>query len=817
MCMNYALFLTAAFAAGTATDSAEKPGRPVPLVNGGFEAEAPHEGWSLHVYGAQPSVTLDVSTRRAGRQSLRVSAAALSDTAFGQEVQLQPGRWYCLRGWVRTERLDAHAAPICGTFQVQRQAGQGVVATGRNHSGTQDWTQETIYFTPPDDGLTRIAIFFVGYGKGTGAAWFDELTLEEIEVRASTLTVTRVPLCPGTISPYQSGQFIEYLCGLTLSMYSEKVFDGSFEGVPEYRFEFRKATDRIEQPWYPDGATHRGEFALDATGAFNGKVAQRITQKPGEPSTLGISQGGKYVQQGAPLRCALYLRASRPPGREAAATGSSPTSANSGAAPDREDSAPILSQPVRVSLWGQAATHAVAEFRPTGQWQRYEAVLTPSATDDHATLTIEFRGPGTLWIDQVSLLPGDSVGGWRRDVAEALQALRPGIIRFGGSTTEGFDWKATIGDPAQRVPFTTCWGGLEPGNAGLEEFVQLCRWVHAEPLLCVRFTGKQPRDAADQVEYFNAPATSPMGKLRAANGHPEPYGVKYWQIGNELGDEHYQQGLAQFCQAMKAVDPSIRLMAAFPSPSVLQHAGQYLDYICPHHYGCHQLSALEEDVRRCRQMIAEHAPGRDIRLGITEWNTTAGDRGLGRAMLWTLDNALWCSRYHNFMHRHCDLIEIANRSNLTDSFCSGILQTDNHRLFKTPTYYAQQLYAAHAGQVPLTVNTDSRLPGDPALDTSATMTADGRSISIFVVSHTTVPQSRTLDLTALGPLADDADVWTLADTLRAGERDVANSWREPDRIRAQASHTSLAQGQLAYEFPPLSLTVLKFRQQPVPK
>ena len=129
-------------------------------------------------------------------------------------------------------------------------------------------------------------------------------------------------------------------------------------------------------------------------------------------------------------------------------------------------------------------------------------------------LTISFRGPGTLWIDQVSLMPIKNVFGWRTDVAEALKALKPGIIRFGGSTIEGFEWTATIGDPAKRVPFTTCWGGLEPGNAGLEEFVKLCEWVGAEPLICVRFTGKTPKDAADEVEYFNGPATSPMGKLQ---------------------------------------------------------------------------------------------------------------------------------------------------------------------------------------------------------------------------------------------------------------------------------------------------------------
>lgn len=780
------LLVSGLLGAASAT-GAEKVTRPVPLINAGFESAMLHAGWTLHVYGAQPSVTLDTQIRHEGRQSLRVTSPTLSDTAFGQELQLQPGRWYRLRGWIRTEALDPHGSPTAATLQVQQTAGVGVIASGRNHTGTSDWTQETLCFTPPADGLTRIALFFVGYGKGTGTVWFDGLTLEEIEGTVRDWTVTREPLVRGQISPFQYGQFIEYLCGLTLSMHAEKVFDGSFEGVPEYRFEFRRAIDRLEQPWYPDGATHRGDFALDPQEPFNGKVAQRISQRPGDPCTLGVSQSGKSVRRDESVRCALYLRSAG------------------------------LQSPVRVSLWGESATYATAEFRPTEKWERYEALLRPTATDAHATFTISFRGPGTLWIDQVSLLPTETVGGWRRDVAETLKELRPGIIRFGGSTTEGFDWSATIGNPDKRVPFTTCWGGLEPGNAGLEEFVQLCRWVGAEPLICVRFTGRQPADAAVQVEYFNGPASSPMGKRRAANGHPEPYRVIYWQIGNELGDEDYQKGLAEFCRAMKAVDPSIKLLASYPSPGLLQQAGQYLDYICPHHYGCHNLQAMEADVQRCRQLLAEHAPGRAIRLGITEWNTTAGDRGLGRAMLWTLDNALACSRYHNFMHRHCDLIEIANRSNLVDSFCSGIIQTDNCRLFKTPTYYAQQLYATHAGQIPLKIAIDTDLPGDPALDASATQTADGRTTSLFVVNYTTAAQQRTLDLRSLQPQGDEIEVWTLADTAKAGERDAANSWREPDRIRTEAGRAVLSGGKLSHQFPALSLTVLKLQHAPAAK
>jgi alpha-L-arabinofuranosidase len=608
----------------------------------------------------------------------------------------------------------------------------------------------------------------------------------------TTLTITRRPLSTGTISPYQYGQFIEYLCGLTLSMHAEQIFDGSFEGVPEYRFAFRKETDRLEKPWYPDGAVHRGEYSLDADRPFNGRQSQCIKALPDDPSGLGIAQAGKCVRKGRPMMLSLYLRMKG------------------------------LSRPVEVALWGEGKTYASAEFRPSEDWQRFQAAWTPGADDDNAVLGISFRGPGVLWIDQVSLMPTDNVFGWRRDVAEALKALKPGVIRFGGSTTEGFDWTAVIGDPAKRVPFTTCWGGLEPGNAGLEEFVQLCRWVDAEPLVCVRFSGKNPKDAAGQVEYFNGLADSPMGRLRAKNGHPEPYRIKFWQVGNELDNETYQKGLADFCKAMKAADPGIKLLAAFPTPGLLRHAAEQIDYICPHHYDIRNLAATEENVRWCRRILAQNAPGRNIRLGVTEWNTTAGDVGLPRAMLWTLDNALWCARYHNLMHRNCGLIEIANRSNLADSFCSGIIQTNNHALYKTPAYYVQQLYANHAGQIPLEITGktgsapsdtqgNSPLFPDPALDCSATRSADGKTLAVFAVNHSAEPQKRTLDVSAFAPQTPEVEVWTIRDTAATPERHTANSWREPDRIRTLRGKAVLSAAKLSFTFPPLSVTLLEMK------
>ena len=319
----------------------------------------------------------------------------------------------------------------------------------------------------------------------------------------------------------------------------------------------------------------------------------------------------------------------------------------------------------------------------------------------------------------------------------------PGIIRFGGSTTEGFDWTATIGDPTRRVPFTTYWGGLEPGNAGLEEFVQLCEWVDAEPLICIRFTGKTPQDAADQVEYFNGAADTPMGHQRAAERPRRTVRRAVLADRQRTGRRKLPAGCGGVLPGHEGGRSEHQVDGRFPVAGLLQAGGPAHRLHLPAPLRLRQPAGDGEPMcSDCSKCSPTEVPGRDIRLGITEWNTTAGDWRLDRAMLWTLDNALWCARYHNFMHRHCDLIEIANRSNLTDSFCSGIIQTNNHALFKTPTYYVQELYANHAGPhatdraYPAAGDLPADLP-DPALDCSATLSADGTTLALFVVNHTT--------------------------------------------------------------------------------
>jgi alpha-N-arabinofuranosidase len=758
---------------------AARAAEAVALKNPGFEAGS--DDWELTVYGAKPVVAKDSEIFHQGKCSLRVAAAELSDTALAQEVRLTPGQLYRLSGWVRTRGLDPHGAPVHGTLQVQNPAGRSVIAGGTNHGGDTDWTEVVIYFEAPAGGLTRICLFFVGFGKGTGTVWFDDLKLETVDPSKTPLKVTRDFLRPGSISSLQYGQFIEYLCDLVPGMWAEKLHDGSFEGLSRYKFAYLAQTDFREHPWYPSGATNRAKFTLDAYQPVSGEVCQKIAVSDGAPCTVGISQNGLAVERGKPCTFRCFLK-------QEGVKGS-----------------------IQVRLHREGKLLASAEFTPTGSWKKYSARLTPTETETNATLEVFFRGPGTLWLDNASLMPDDALGGWRPDVVAAVKALKPGVIRFGGSALDEpgygeFDWKDTIGDPDKRRPFRA-WGGLQPTGAGLEEIVQFCRLVGAEPLLCVRVTGRTPKDAAEQVQYFNGAADTPMGKVRKGNGHAEPYRVKFWQVGNERAGTDYEARLAEFCKAMKEADPSITLLSSYPSAGVLRGAGEFIDYVCPHHYDCADLAGTENNINTVRALCRTLAPKRPIQIAVTEWNTTAGDWGPRRARLWTLENALACARYHNLLHRHCDVVGIANRSNLTNSFCSGIIQTDNHRLYKTPTYYAQQLYATLAGSRPLRI--ESPLPASVKPDVSATLAADGTTLTLFAVNAGQNDVTRPLDLTAFGIAAQELEVWTLADRKKAGEPDVTNSFGEPERVAPATSRFPVTAGRFDYCFPALSLTVLR--------
>ena len=223
-----------------------------------------------------------------------------------------------------------------------------------------------------------------------------------------------------------------------------------------------------------------------------------------------------------------------------------------------------------------------------GDWKQFKATLTASATESKARLVILAEAKGKLWLDFVSLFPATTwkgrPNGLRPDIAQMIADLKPGFVRFpGGCVVEGgtvetaYNWKHTVGPVESRQERWGPWNYRFTHGMGLHEYLQFCEDLGAEPLW-VGFCGQTcifrqlenvPMEEMgwvrdnflDLVEYANGPADSKWGQFRAKAGHPEPFGLKYVEIGNENAEKAYEERYRFVYDAMKAKYPDLNYLA----------------------------------------------------------------------------------------------------------------------------------------------------------------------------------------------------------------------------------------------------------------
>jgi alpha-L-arabinofuranosidase len=206
-----------------------------------------------------------------------------------------------------------------------------------------------------------------------------------------------------------------------------------------------------------------------------------------------------------------------------------------------------------------------------------------------AQIEISGVGSGSFHVGAVSLMPTDNLDGFRPDAIAALKSLRSGVYRFpGGNFVSAHEWRDAIGDPDKRPPtWDPVWRALQSNDIGTEEFMTMCKLLGVEPYITVNAGTGDAWSAAQYVEYCNGDAGTSMGKLRAANGHPEPYRVKFWGIGNEAWGYSYQYGAMklnqfefkhnQFAKAMRKADPTIKLIASGAMPDTMTGSKESLN------------------------------------------------------------------------------------------------------------------------------------------------------------------------------------------------------------------------------------------------
>ncbi len=242
-------------------------------------------------------------------------------------------------------------------------------------------------------------------------------------------------------------------------------------------------------------------------------------------------------------------------------------------------------------VWGTNA-NAVSQTIPLGDLSADYKAVAFSLKAEHsgpAQFEIVGTGAGSFHVGAVSLMPNDNLEGWRPDAIAVLKSLNSGVYRWpGGNFVSAHEWRYAIGDPDKRPPiYDPVWRAVQPNDIGTDEFMTMCKLLGVEPYITVNAGTGDDWSVRELVEYCNGDASTTMGKQRAANGHPEPYAVKFWGIGNEAWGFSYQYGAMrlnqfeykhnQFAKAMKQVDPTIKLIASGAMPDTMTGSKESLN------------------------------------------------------------------------------------------------------------------------------------------------------------------------------------------------------------------------------------------------
>jgi alpha-N-arabinofuranosidase len=224
-------------------------------------------------------------------------------------------------------------------------------------------------------------------------------------------------------------------------------------------------------------------------------------------------------------------------------------------------------------VWGPGKDRQVVPVAAlTAAYKTVPLAFTAQADASDAALEITGTGVGSYSIGAISLMPADNIQGFRPDTIALIKQIHSGFWRFGGNSTSSYTWYNAIGDPDRRPPeWDFVWNAMQTNDLGMDELATLCKLIGVEPYISVNAGFGDAHSAAEQVEYMNGAATSHMGALRAKNGHPAPYHIKFWNIGNEpwgswqLGrtdTKYFVLKHNDFAKAMRQVDPSIVLIAS---------------------------------------------------------------------------------------------------------------------------------------------------------------------------------------------------------------------------------------------------------------
>ena len=468
---------------------------------------------------------------------------------------------------------------------------------------------------------------------------------------------------------------------------------------------------------------------------------------------------------------------------------------------------------------------ATAELKVSGnEWKKYELILKSPKTVQKANLRLLLKGKNGVALEHVSLFPKhtfkDRENGMRRDLAQALYDLHPGVFRFpGGCIVEGssldqrYQWKNTIGPVENRPLNGNRWLSTfnyrlfpdyyQSYGLGFYEYFLLSEDIGAEPLpvlnvgMACQFQNQndpsahvavkdlQPyiQDCLDLIEFANGDVNTTWGKKRAEMGHPAPFNLKFLAVGNEQWDDLYYERLRPFVKAIKAKYPNIKLIGTSGPDSegeMFEKGWKAMKEL--------KADLVDEHFYRDEHWFLSHGlryEGYD-RKGPKVFAGEYACHGKGKK--WNhFETSLYEAAFMTDLERNADVVDMATYAPLFAhvdgwQWRPDMIGYDNTRMFKSVSYYVQQMYACNKGTnvLPLTMNGKSVAgqEGQDGLFASAVVDKKKGEIIVKVANTSDKAQDVTLNLNGLKGSRS-----ATATTLQSDNMDAENTLDNPNLIR----------------------------------
>jgi alpha-L-arabinofuranosidase len=450
--------------------------------------------------------------------------------------------------------------------------------------------------------------------------------------------------------------------------------------------------------------------------------------------------------------------------------------------------------------------------------------------------------------DEGSSLAGPS--GFRTDVLTAVRDLGATNVRWpGGNFVSGYHWTDGIGPAGSRPRRPElAWHSEESNRFGTDEFMAWCQIAGVEPVLCLNMGTGTLDEALAWVEYCNGTGDTYWANRRRANGHAEPYGVRFWGLGNEMYGEwqigqrtatDYVTTARQWAKALKWLDPGIRLVSCGQTGvddwdrEVIDGLARYVDMHSIHlytgspdywsnvlapHFAEQALEITGALIDRARyvQQI-EH----EISVAYDEWNVWYRTDDGQLEERYNLSDALAVATYLNVFVRRCRTVRMANLAQLVNVIAPIVTSPD--AMFLQSIYHPFALMARLSQEVALDTFVESGThahqdqPGErwsyrvadlgpfQLLDVAATRDADARRLTISVVNRD--PQQAIS--TQVNLLGAEATGRVTVHQVTGDKPDAVNSFAQPDVVSAHREPQAVRGDRLDVLFPPHSFTVLE--------